>query len=575
MTKKPSYEELERRVRTLEAENLRLKMAGQECSSSEARLESLIEIFQYPADNVKELLEFSLESAISLTGSKIGHIYHYDDTKKTLILNNWSRNAMKECTITKPRAVYDLDQTGLWGEAVRQAKPVVVNDYRGPHPLKKGYPEGHVRLFRYMSVPVIHDNRIVAVVGVANKDAEYTQSDVLHLTLLMDAVWTVVEHRQSDDALRQNEELLRKTQEIALLGSWELDMESGRLTWSEQAYRIFGIFDTHIPVTYDTFLEKVHPEDRPAVDRSFKKSVESGMDGYEIEHRIIREDTGEIRYLHEKCEHVRDESGNVIRSVGMAADITERKKVEKQLRKFNDELERRVRERTSQLKARTRELQRLAMALSQAEEREQQKMSHVLHEDLQQILASARLHLDIIESSDNEAHKDILIRKTRELLQECLQKTRDLSHDLSPPVLAHAGLGEALGWLARRMRDQYGLEITLTTEGFERPRSQTIERFLFRAARELLFNVVKHAGVSSASVSVWSADNGIYMTVRDGGEGFDPSAPGPADLGLGIYGIRERIDLLGGRIHIESAPGRGTRQEIFVPDSEESVSQIA
>ncbi len=572
MTKKPSYEELEKRVKALETEIMRLASAEQECSLNEARLQGLIEIIQHPAERVHEILEFALEEAIGLTASKIGYIYHYDDKQNAFILNNWSRGAMAACAITKPKTTYNLSETGLWGEAVRQEKPIVVNDFKAPHPLKKGCPEGHAEILRYLTIPVINENRIVAVVGVANKESDYTYSDVLHLTLLMDSVWKIVQRKQAEDALRNNAELLRKTQEIARLGSWEYEIETGVLRWSEQAYRIFGV-DAHAsPLTYSSFLAAVHPDDRSAVDRAYRASIESGGKNYDIEHRIIRGDTGEIRYVHEKCEHIRDESGEIIRSVGMVADITERKQTESRLRKFNEELERRVLERTSELKKRTRQLQRLAMALSQAEDREQEKIAHVLHEDLQQMLVSARLHLDIIDSTDNDEHKTILIQKTRKLLQESLKKTRDLSHDLSPAILSNAGLGEALGWLSRRMRDQYRLALTLETDGFQRPRSKTLERFLYRTARELLFNVVKHAGVTEARATLYSKDGGVYMIVEDQGKGFDPSREDREKPGMGIYSIRERIDLLGGRIEIITAPGKGTRSVIFIPDTGEKAA---
>mgnify|MGYP001042891792 CR=1 FL=1 len=569
MKQKPTYQELAERVKSLEFVNKHLMEAEQACSLNEARLQSLIEIFQHPAEFVQDILEFALEEAISLTGSKIGYLYHYDQEKNVFILNNWSKGAMTACAITRPQTVYGLADTGLWGEVVRQGRPIVVNDYNAPNPLKKGYPEGHADIRKYMTVPVINENRIVAVVGVANKDTDYTYSDVLHLTLLMDSVWKIVERKAAENALRNSAELLRKTQEIARVGSWELDIKSGVLIWSDQVYRIFGMDDSVCPVTYEDFLEAVHPDDRRYVDRAFKESITAGNDNYELEHRVIRKDTKEIRYVHEKCEHQKDDSGKIVRSVGMVADVTARKHVEERLRKFNEELERQVLERTSQLKMRTRQLQRLALALSQAEDRVQEKISHVLHEDLQQMLASARLHLDIIiDDTENTAHKNILIEKTRQLLQESLKKTRDLSHDLSPPILSHAGLEEALGWLARRMHDQHRMELTLVTDGFQRPRSKTIERFLFKTARELLFNVIKHAGVASASLTLYSSKEGAHMIVEDQGCGFDPSRIAPEDIGMGIYSIRERIDFLGGRIDIDSAPGRGTRSVIFIPDTD-------
>ena len=568
MTQKPTYEELEKRVRTLEAENRHLKKAEQQCASNEAHLQSLIEIIQYPARSVQETLELALEKAIALTGSKIGYIYHYDPESEAFILNNWSKGAMDACAITNPDTVYKLAETGIWGEAVRQAKPIVINDYKAPHPLKKGYPKGHAELHRYMTVPVVHEDRIVAVVGAANKDSDYTYSDVLHITLLMDTLWTVVAHKQAVESLRKSEELLRKTQEIAKIGSWELDAETGVLTWSGQVYRIFGMNEDKCPITYETFLEAVHPDDRRTLDRAFSESIEAGSERYETEHRLIRQDTGEIRHVHEKCEHVKDPSGKIIRSVGMAADITERKQAEDRLRKFNAELERRVRERTAELKKRTRQLQRLALALSQAEDRERQKMSQVLHEDLQQMLASARLQIDIIESTENIEHRDIMLRKTREMLQESLQKTRNLSHDLSPPILSYAGLKDALDWLAKSMDDRHGLKIDLETADIQRPRSRTVEMFLFRSARELLFNVVKHADVKKARITLESSDDGFYLTIADEGRGFDPAMADSGHSGIGIYSIRERIDLMGGKFEIQSTPGKGTTTVIFLPDAE-------
>lgn len=576
MKEKPSYEALERQIRMLQAENRRLKESERDCTSNEARLQSLLEIFQHPARHIQDLLEFALEEAIGLTGSKIGYIYHYNTETRQLTLNNWSEGAQSACSISRPERVYDLGKTGLWGEAVRQQKPIVINDYKAPHPLKKGCPEGHAELFRFMSVPVFNDNRIVAVAGMANKDTNYTYGDVLHVTLLMDAVWKMVQRRETEDALRKSGELLQKTQEIARIGSWEIDIATGSINWSEQAYRIAGMRPGKTPVTYQSFLEIVHPADRKAVDRTFRESVRSGRDDYDVEHRVVRQDTGEVRYVHEKCEHERDPSGKIVRSVGMVADITERRQVEERLRKFNEELETRVKERTSQLKKRTRQLQRLAMALTQAEDREQQKISRVLHEDLQQMLVSARLHLDILDSTENQEHREILLRKTRELLQASLRKTRDLSHDMSPPVLSHSGLAEAMGWLARKMRDHYGLEVSVACEGFQRPRSRTIERFLFRSAREMLFNVVKHADVNRARVELTSGNMRIRLVISDEGKGFNAavigsgggSGEGIGEAGIGIYSIRERIDLLGGRLDIQSAPGRGTRSVIEVPDAE-------
>jgi PAS domain S-box-containing protein len=133
-------------------------------------------------------------------------------------------------------------------------------------------------------------------------------------------------------SLGESEQRLARAQEIAHLGSWELDLVNNDLTWSDEVYRIFGLQPQEFGATYEAFLEAVHPEDRTAIDAAYSGSLREGRDTYEIEHRVVRKATGEIRYVHEKCEHFRDDTGRIIRSMGMVHDITERKQAEVALR---------------------------------------------------------------------------------------------------------------------------------------------------------------------------------------------------------------------------------------------------
>jgi len=170
---------------------------------NETRMRSLVNILQYQADSVQDFLDYALNEAIQLTGSKIGYLYRYHEDRREFVLNSWSREVMRECTVVNPQTCYELDKTGLWGEAVRQRQPILVNDFTAAHPLKKGYPEGHAKLFKYLTVPVFSGGKIVGVVGVANKESDYHETDILQLTLLMEAVWKVVERREAEDKERQ------------------------------------------------------------------------------------------------------------------------------------------------------------------------------------------------------------------------------------------------------------------------------------------------------------------------------------------------------------------------------------
>ena len=142
----------------------------------------------------------------------------------------------------------------------------------------------------------------------------------------------ITESKRREKELQKRSDLLSKTQEIAQVGSWELDLVANSLSWSDEVYRIFGLKPQEFSLTYEDFLERVHPDDRAMVDLAYTNSLKEGKDSYEVDHRIIRADTGEIRQVHEKCFHERSCEGKVVRSVGMIQDITRRKTAEEDLR---------------------------------------------------------------------------------------------------------------------------------------------------------------------------------------------------------------------------------------------------
>ena len=191
--------------------NRQRRKAEQAVRQNLKRNESLVRILQHPAESMEDLLDYALHESITLTGSSIGYIYLYDEKTKQFTLNTWSRGVMDQCEIKDPQDVYDLEKTGIWGEAVRRRRPLIVNDFQAPHPSKKGYPRGHAPLLKYLTVPVFDQERIVAVVGLANKKADYDDMDVWQVALLMNNVWMMVERRRSDRALLGEKERLGAT----------------------------------------------------------------------------------------------------------------------------------------------------------------------------------------------------------------------------------------------------------------------------------------------------------------------------------------------------------------------------
>ncbi|MHC9538262.1 MAG: PAS domain S-box protein [Vulcanimicrobiota bacterium] len=167
------------------------------------RLQILLSLAQMKDTEMQAILNQALEYVLQLTRSTVGYIYHYNESEKQFVLNSWSKDVMKECTIIDPQTVYQLDKTGIWGEAVRQQKPIMVNDFQADNPLKKGYPEGHVCLKRFLTVPVFSDGIIVAVIGVGNKIEPYDDMDIVQLELLGESVWSISRMKDDERKIRQ------------------------------------------------------------------------------------------------------------------------------------------------------------------------------------------------------------------------------------------------------------------------------------------------------------------------------------------------------------------------------------
>lgn len=165
----------------------------------------LLEMLTRNFPNERNQLDYALDEMLKYSQSQIGIIWQYSETTKILKIHSWSQGAMDMCRpeygIEAAAWGVHLSSAGIWGEAVRQRKPMIINDYRAVDPRKKGYPEGHVALRNFMCVPISVENKIVALVGVGNKIADYTEDDAYEMTLIMSSVWNAVQRREVTDNL--------------------------------------------------------------------------------------------------------------------------------------------------------------------------------------------------------------------------------------------------------------------------------------------------------------------------------------------------------------------------------------
>ena len=244
-------------------------------------------------------------------------------------------------------------------------------------------------------------------------------------------------------------------------------------------------------------------------------------------------------------------------------DITEREKAREELSALNVDLEQRVTDRTALADRRSGQLRQLAAELSQSEQRERERLARVLHDNLQQLLVGAKLQLEYVRSRAPDEQSREAIDLVDDLLEQSLKASRALTVELSPTILYEGGLEAALPWLARQMETRHNLKVQTEMNAAVPQDEEGVAFLLFSAVRELLLNVAKHAKVDSARIQLDRLDDDmVRIIVSDEGKGFDPAgirAREDAATGLGLFGLHQRLEHIGGLCEIESAPGQGTR----------------
>jgi len=318
-------------------------------------------------------------------------------------------------------------------------------------------------------------------------------------------------------------------------------------------------------MSYETFLAAVHPDDRDYVDRVWSNSLRNKAMPYDLEHRIVV--NGEVKWVREKAELEFDDRGELLGGFGTTQDVTELKRAEQALRELNETLERRVAERTAVAEQRARLLRRMTAELSRAEHRERNRLAAILHDDLQQLLLAARIRLAGITDGPESARRGD-VQMVDGLLDECMRASRDLTMELSPPILRRGTLGEVVEWVGEWFGERHGLSVVVESAEAIPPVREHVQVFLFHAVRELLMNTVKHSGRKEARILLALDDGCVRIQVEDQGADFDAEVVRRKldnAQSFGLLSIRERLEALEGRLEFETTPSGGARFRLIVP----------
>jgi PAS domain S-box-containing protein len=378
----------------------------------------------------------------------------------------------------------------------------------------------------------------------------------------------ITDRRRMEEALRESEERLRLALAAGQMGAWDIDLATDETRWDRKEYALLGVPEGSVTPSPGEFYRRVHSDDRLLVQQSVRRAVEE-TGALEHEFRVVRPD-GEIRWLAAKGQVLNDRQGRPVRMVGINFDVTERKRTEERLRSFTQELEAHVAERTRELTQLHARLRALSTELNLTEQRERKRLATDLHDYLAQLLALVCMKLGHIKRSmPQTAHSEVA--QTEGIVNEALIYTRTLVAQLCPPVLHEFGLPLGLRWLAEQMiRQELSVEVRQSVpDRMPLPEDQAV--LLFQSVRELLINVRKHAQIHEAVMTIEQIQDELCITIRDEGVGMDAGVangthqPSASSSKFGLFSIRERMLAIGGRLEIESSPGRGMTSRLIVP----------
>ncbi|NCB41416.1 MAG: transporter substrate-binding domain-containing protein [Clostridia bacterium] len=291
--------------------------------------------------SISDWLDYVLNELIKMTRSEFGYIYLFNEETNEFTLNSWSKGVMEECLVVEKKTVYQLEKTGIWGETIRKRKAMIVNDFSNSNPLKKGYPEGHVKLSKWMAIPVFEDSKIVATVGLANKLDDYDDNDVYQVTALMSGVWNMIERSKYREKLEIEKNKYLSTlvsigDGVMVVGLNErveiINKVCAEMTgWTEEEAK--GMY-------YKDVFRLSHENPAYDITDPVAEVLKSGMVHELSNHAILTSKDGKVYILEDSASPIKNLQNEMLGAVLVFRDATQKQKQRRQIEylSFHDAL---------------------------------------------------------------------------------------------------------------------------------------------------------------------------------------------------------------------------------------------
>ncbi len=355
----------------------------------------------------------------------------------------------------------------------------------------------------------------------------------------------IIEHRQTEEALRASEARFRAIFEGASIGISLIDQNDRLVAVNPALVRTLGYTQAELDQLGISFVYK---EDVPQIARLYRELTAGRMQAFTVEARAVHRD-GRLIWGRAHFTRIMGTDQGTWYTLGLFEDITQEKETQAEIAAYQERL------------------RALAAELTMTEERERRRLASDLHDNIGQVLAFLQIKLGSLRQEIASPKIAADLDEARNLLSEIIRATRSLTLEMGLSVLHELGFASGVEWLGEKFQEQYGLEIKVHCDPLPASLPSFVKTLFFRAVRELLTNVAKHARASRVSIVGKTHNSQIRLEVADNGIGFDV-ANLKTGQGFGLFSIAERIRNQGGTIEVLSAPGQGTRVIITFPGAD-------
>jgi PAS domain S-box-containing protein len=399
------------------------------------------------------------------------------------------------------------------------------------------------------SIPVVNDqDEVLAAFSVYYTTAKApTDAEMDLFERIASLVTIIVESKKAEEELSISNERYTLATKATNDAIWDRDLHTGFCFWGEGFYRQFG-YKPGAKLRAGKFWEThIHPRDRDRILKGMERFRENGKKDLWLEEYRFKKSDGSYALVSDRGFLVFNKEGKAIRMVGSMQDITEKKEMEERL-----------------LQQEVNKQKLVAQAMVDAQEKERAEIGKELHDNINQILSTTKLYLELAKSDNKERLN--LINRSAGNIHNAIREIRNISRSLVPASIGDLGLIDSLTDLVESLQLTRAIQAEFHPMGnFDEKLSDKTKLMLFRIIQEQVNNVLKHSGARHLVIELIleETENRIELNITDDGKGFNPEKV--RKKGLGLSNIRSRADLFGGKVTIQSAPGRGCKLKVQVP----------